>query len=133
MLRGCRCQWRCAAQENRTHHATHALDTRCLACLDGAVLLGTTIGVRGHIYMLAFALTDFKLQGRTLPKLILSFGARCRLPLLHLHVLAPSLTRALTHSLVGSNATPNYIVLCPLCSSRAYRVRTGQDLRICGQ
>ena len=38
------------------------------------------VRVKVHQYMLAFALTDFKLQGRTLPKLILSVGKRSRPP-----------------------------------------------------
>ena len=38
------------------------------------------LGVRQHQYGFAWALTDFKLQGRTLPKLILSICKRSRLP-----------------------------------------------------
>ena len=38
--------------------------------------IAETVRVRIHQYMLAFALTDFKLQGRTLPKLILSVCKR---------------------------------------------------------
>jgi len=38
------------------------------------------VGVKQHQYAIAFALTDFKLQGRTLPKLILSVCKRARLP-----------------------------------------------------
>lgn len=38
------------------------------------------IHVHVHQYGLAFALTDFKLQGRTLPKLVLSVCRRTRLP-----------------------------------------------------
>jgi hypothetical protein len=36
--------------------------------------------VRRHPYELAFALTDYKLQGRTLPKLIISLCTRVRMP-----------------------------------------------------
>ena len=38
------------------------------------------VRVKVHQYMPAFALTDFKLQGRTLPKLVLSVGKRSRPP-----------------------------------------------------
>lgn len=38
------------------------------------------VSIKRHPYDLAFALTDFKLQGRTLPKLILSICKRYRMP-----------------------------------------------------
>jgi hypothetical protein len=38
------------------------------------------MGVKRHPYDLAFALTDYKLQGRTLPKLIISLCKRVRMP-----------------------------------------------------
>ena len=38
------------------------------------------VPIRRHQYDLAFALTDFKLQGRTLPKLIISICTRSRMP-----------------------------------------------------
>ena len=38
------------------------------------------VTVKRHQYDLAFALTDYKLQGRTLPKLILSVCKRHRMP-----------------------------------------------------
>ena len=39
--------------------------------------------MRAFAYTLAFALTDFKLQGRSLPKLLLSFGPRSKPPYLN--------------------------------------------------
>ena len=42
--------------------------------------LAEKVQVRVHQYMLAFALTDFKLQGRTLPKLIVSVHKRSKPP-----------------------------------------------------
>ena len=42
--------------------------------------LPAALKVREHQYLLAFALTDFKLQGRTLPKLILSLSVRKKPP-----------------------------------------------------
>ena len=38
------------------------------------------VSVKGHGYAIAFAMTDFKLQGRTLPKLIISICDRPRPP-----------------------------------------------------
>ena len=38
------------------------------------------LSVKGHGYAIAFAMTDFKLQGRTLPKLIISICERPRPP-----------------------------------------------------
>jgi hypothetical protein len=38
------------------------------------------VSIKRHPYDLAFALTDFKLQGRTLPKLVLSVCKRKRMP-----------------------------------------------------
>ena len=42
--------------------------------------LAQKVGVKMHQYGLAFALSNFKLQGRTLPKLILSVCKRSRAP-----------------------------------------------------
>ena len=46
--------------------------------------IAETVMVRLHQYQLAFALTDFKLQGRTLPKLILSICKRSKPPWMRL-------------------------------------------------
>ena len=65
--------------------------------------------IKRHQYDLAFALTDFKLQGRTLPKLIISVCKRYRMPWMTLqsfYVLISRTTsmkglRLLQHDRVG--------------------------------
>ena len=57
----------------------------CDKCLEECYLIyaaqqgiAQNLEVKQHQHGLAFALTDFKLQGRTLPKLILSLRKRAR-------------------------------------------------------
>ena len=59
--------------------------------------LPSSVEVHQHTYILAAALTDFKLQGRTLPKLLLSFGARVKMPYMdRMNKLYVLLSRATT-------------------------------------
>ena len=55
-------------------------DADCYSFYSAQQGLAQKVEVRGHPYLLAFALTDYKLQGRTLPKLILSVPKRSRMP-----------------------------------------------------
>ena len=64
--------------------------------------------VREHQYCLAFALTDFKLQGRTLPKLILCLADRRKAPWITLaafYVFISRVRRADSLRLLQYNAT----------------------------
>ena len=60
--------------------SSNAEEVDCYSFYTAQQGLAQKIDVRGHQYMLAFALTDYKLQGRTLNKLILSVPKRSRLP-----------------------------------------------------
>ena len=79
---------RCGAYHLRTTllpHADHALrapqeGVELRSQLAAAKGLPIKVKVREHQYCLAFALTDFKLQGRTLRKLILSLSDRKKPP-----------------------------------------------------
>jgi len=56
------------------------VETECYSIYAAQQGLPFKCDVMTHPYLLAFALTDFKLQGRTLPKLILNFCNRKRRP-----------------------------------------------------
>ena len=58
----------------------NAEDVDCYSLFAAQQGIAQKIRVKCHQYGLAFCLTDFKLQGRTLPKLILSICKRQRLP-----------------------------------------------------
>ena len=58
----------------------HAEEVECYSIYAAQQGIAQKLRVKIHQYGLAFALTDFKLQGRTLPKLILSICRRTRLP-----------------------------------------------------
>ena len=53
------------------------------------------LGVTSHGYLLAAALTDFKLQGRTLPRLLLSFGKRPQSPFITMNVFYVLVSRVM--------------------------------------
>ena len=57
------------------------------------------VAVKRHPYDMAFALTDYKLQGRTLPKLILSVCKRQRIPWMSLQAFYVLISR--TTSMAG--------------------------------
>jgi hypothetical protein len=55
-------------------------EAECYSAYGAQQGIAQKISVKQHQYAIAFALTDFKLQGRTLPKLVLSICKRARLP-----------------------------------------------------
>ena len=55
-------------------------DVDCYSVYAAQQGINRRVPIKRHPYDLAFALTDFKLQGRTLPKLILSVCKRHRMP-----------------------------------------------------
>ena len=69
--------------KNRLYSDQVASDART-GLVAATANIAETVMVRLHQYQLAFALTDFKLQGRTLPKLILSICKRSKPPWMRL-------------------------------------------------
>ena len=59
---------------------TNREEAECYSAYAAQQGLAQKVGVKMHQYGLAFALSNFKLQGRTLPKLILSVCKRSRAP-----------------------------------------------------
>ncbi len=58
----------------------HEEKVDCYSVYAAQQCIPSKMGVKRHPYILAFALTDYKLQGRTLPKLIISLCKRVRMP-----------------------------------------------------
>jgi hypothetical protein len=86
--------------------------------------------VKKHPYDLAFALTDYKLQGRTLPKLILSVCHRHRMPWMTLqsfYVLISRVTRMSGLRLLQHDETGLHNVLTLMPDKYLYSWERGYD------
>ena len=86
--------------------------------------------MKKHPYDLAFALTDYKLQGRTLPKLILSVCHRHRMPWMTLqsfYVLISRVTRMSGLRLLQHDETGLHNVLTLMPDKYLYSWERGYD------
>ncbi len=74
-------------------------DADCFSMYAAQQGIARHVSVKRHPYDLAFALTDYKLQGRTLPKLIISVCKRHRMPWMTLQAFYVLVSR--TTSMAG--------------------------------